>query len=159
VVNLFAPYLLTNLLLPTMPAEGRVVNLSSAAQASVDLDALSGARRLDDMGAYAQSKLGLTMWSRSLAEKLPNGPAIIAVNPGSLLASKMVKEGFGVPGKDLGIGVDILCRAALSPEFADASGAYFDNDIGDFSAPHPDVKDPDRMARLTTTLAKVSALN
>ena len=41
-------------------------------------------------------------------------------------------------GGDLRIGADILCRAALADDFADASGKYFDNDIGQFTAPHPD---------------------
>lgn len=138
VINTLAPYLLTRRLLPLMPADGRVVNLSSAAQSPVDIDALAGRRRLDHMGAYAQSKLALTMWSRAMAEELPDGPAVIAVNPGSLLGSKMVKEGFGTKGKDLRIGADILTRAATSDEFAKASGQYFDNDSGRFAAPHPD---------------------
>ncbi len=136
VVNTFAPYLLTELLLPIMPSGGRVVNLSSAAQAPVDLDAMRGKNRLGDMDAYAQSKLAITIWTRELAKSLPDGPAMIAVNPGSLLASKMVKEGFGMAGNDLNIGADILMDAALSDRFADASGAYFDNDSRDFANPH-----------------------
>lgn len=139
VVNLLAPVLLTKRLLPLMDASSRVVNLSSAAQAPVSLEALAGKVRLSAMDAYAQSKLALTMWSRHLAGQLgTNGPVIVAVNPGSLLASKMVKEGFGVAGNDLSIGVDILLRAALSDAFASASGKYFDNDSGRFSNPHPD---------------------
>lgn len=138
-VNLLAPVLLTNRLLPLMDASSRVVNLSSAAQAPVNLQALAGKVRLSAMDAYAQSKLALTMWSRRLADKIgAEGPVIVAVNPGSLLASKMVKEGFGVAGNDLSIGVDILLRAALSDEFASASGQYFDNDSGRFADPHPD---------------------
>jgi hypothetical protein len=79
------------------------------------------------------------MWSRYMALSLKDeGPAIIAVNPGSMLGSKMVKQAFGVAGGDLCIGAEILCRAALSDEFAAASGLYFDNDIGQFSSPHPD---------------------
>ena len=53
----------------------------------------------------------------------------------------MVKEGFGVDGGDLQIGADILTRAALSDEFASASGRYFDNDAKRFSAPHADALD------------------
>ncbi|MEM1384464.1 MAG: SDR family NAD(P)-dependent oxidoreductase [Pseudomonadota bacterium] len=136
VVNTFAPYLLTRRLLPIIPRTGRVVNVSSAAQARVDLEAMAGKTPLDDFSAYAQSKLAITVWSRELARELGEGPAVIAVNPGSLLASKMVKEGFGVQGNDLGIGAEILCKAALDPAFADASGKYFDNDAGRFCQPH-----------------------
>ena len=129
-VNTIAPYLLTQRLLPLLGASGRVINLSSAAQSPVDPEALAGRVRLSDGAAYAQSKLALTMWSRSMALSLKDdGPAIIAVNPGSMLGSKMVKQAYGVAGGDLRIGAEILCRAALSDEFAAASGQYFDNDI------------------------------
>ena len=143
VVNTLAPYLLTQRLLPLLGATGRVINVSSAAQAPVDIQALAGKGRLADMAAYAQSKLALTMWSREMGlARSESGPAFIAVNPGSLLASKMVKEGFGVAGGDIGIGADILVRAALTDEFAKASGQYFDNDNGRFASPHPDALDP-----------------
>jgi len=139
-VNTLAPYLLTKRLMPLLGASARVVNLSSAAQSPVDPEALAGRVRLsDDFTAYAQSKLALTMWSRTMALSLgDNGPVVVAVNPGSLLGSKMVKEAFHTSGKDIRIGADILTRAALSDEFADASGKYFDNDSGRFAPPHPD---------------------
>ncbi len=135
-VNTFAPYVLTQDLLPIIPDDGRIVNLSSAAQARVDLEALQGRVRLSDMEAYAQSKLAITIWSKVFAAEHPAGPVCVAVNPGSLLASKMVKEGFGVAGNDLQIGADILRQAALDASFADASGQYFDNDAGVFASPH-----------------------
>ncbi len=139
VVNSFAPLVLTQRLLPILSAVGRVINLSSAAQSPVNLEALAGRVRLDDFEAYAQSKLALTMWSCHVGRtRGDRGPVFVAVNPGSLLGTNMVKEGFGVAGKDVGIGSEILVRAALSDEFAKASGAYFDNDAGHFAPPHPD---------------------
>lgn len=135
-VNTLAPYHLTQRVLPIIPKDGRVVSLSSAAQAPVDVNALSGKGTVDDFGAYAQSKLAITIWSQHMASLHPNGPVFLSVNPGSLLASKMVKEGFGVAGNDLNIGADILVEAALSPRFSDASGQYFDNDGADFGRPH-----------------------
>jgi NAD(P)-dependent dehydrogenase (short-subunit alcohol dehydrogenase family) len=160
-VNTLAPYRLTQRLLPLLGTAGRVVNLSSAAQAPVDVNALAGRGQLADMAAYAQSKLALTMWSRQMALALKaDGPIIVAVNPGSLLASKMVKEGFGVDGADLGIGADILVRAALSDEFATATGLYFDNDSHQFASPHPDALDPrkslDVMRAIEATLAAMA---
>ena len=145
-VNTFAPYLLTQGLLPLLGPAARVVNLSSAAQSPVNLEALAGRTRIpDQLNAYAQSKLALIMWSRTMAHsQKDNGPVFVAVNPGSLLATKMVKEGFGMAGKDIRIGTDILIRAALSDEFAEASGLYFDNDKGRFAAPHPDALDPQK---------------
>ncbi|MDX8350721.1 SDR family NAD(P)-dependent oxidoreductase, partial [Cognatiyoonia sp. IB215446] len=132
VVNTLAPHVLTKAMLPIIPSDGRIINLSSAAQAPVDLAALAGDKHLDDMGAYAQSKRGIALWSAQMAAAHPDGPVFIAVNPGSLLASKMVKEGFGVAGHDLQIGADILCRLSLDDDFADASGQYWDNDAGGF---------------------------
>ena len=48
----------------------------------------------------------------------------------------------GIAGNDIDIGADILIRAALSSEFASASGLYFDNDTGKFAPPHRDASDP-----------------
>ncbi|GIU04846.1 oxidoreductase [Shewanella sp. c952] len=160
-VNTFAPYLLTQKLLPLLGKHSRVVNLSSAAQASIDLKALAGEKVLPDGQAYAQSKLAITMWSRALGLELQaTGPIIVSVNPASMLGSKMVKDAFGVTGGDLSIGVDILCRAALSDEFSAAAGLYFDNDIGRFSSPHNDALDDTKVMLLMDTmkqaLSKVS---
>ncbi|MEZ9786182.1 SDR family NAD(P)-dependent oxidoreductase [Vibrio breoganii] len=155
-VNTLAPYLLTQQLLPLMNSESRVVNLSSAAQSTVDIDALLGGKSLSEGEAYAQSKLAITMWTRTLAQSLgANGPAIIAVNPASFLGSKMVKEAYGVAGGDLSIGAGILIRAALSEEFADASGQYFDNDIGRFSDPHRDALNSDTCNSVVSRLDKM----
>lgn len=155
-VNTIAPYLLTKRLLPLLGTTGRVINLSSAAQAPVRLEALTGRIQLsEDFEAYAQSKLALTMWSRSMALTLKDGPAIISVNPGSMLASKMVKEAFGVPGRDLSMGAKILCRAALEDEFAEASGRYFDNDAGQFASPHPDALDPTKTEEVVCAIEGV----
>ena len=157
VVNTIAPYLLTQKLLPLFDATGRIVNLSSAAQAPVDLDALisPNAGELDGP-VYAQSKLALTMQSIELANTLlDKGTAIISVNPASFLGSKLVKDAYGVDGNDLAIGADILCRAALSEEFANASGHYFDNDSGLFKDPHADALDPTKNRQLVTVLDQI----
>lgn len=144
-VNTLAPYLLTKRLLPLFSTSGRIINLSSAAQAPVNPEALAGQIELADMDAYAQSKLAITMWSHHMAQSLKeSGPSIISVNPGSMLGSKMVQDGFGVAGNDISIGVDILVRASLADEFAMVSGQYFDNDSGQFTSPHPGAFDPSK---------------
>ncbi|MEM6475243.1 MAG: SDR family NAD(P)-dependent oxidoreductase [Pseudomonadota bacterium] len=153
VVNTIAPYQLTKLLLPIMGDSGRVVNLSSAAQAPVHFDDFLAKRPFSDSDAYAQSKLAITMWSFALAERYgDSGPAFIAVNPASFLGSKMVKEAYGRAGHDLGIGADILARAAISDEFASASGRYYDNDRKAFSSPHPDALNPAKNAALVEAI-------
>lgn len=155
-VNTIAPFLLTRRLLPLLGASSRVVNLSSAAQAPVNLRALAGEVQLSDNAAYAQSKLALTMWSRALALSLgKDGPSVVAVNPGSMLGTKMVKEAYGVAGGDVGIGADILYRAALSDEFASGSGKYFDNDAGRFAPPHPDALDARKSADVVRAIEAI----
>ncbi|MFL0810843.1 MAG: SDR family NAD(P)-dependent oxidoreductase [Agarilytica sp.] len=153
-VNTLAPFYLTQALLPLMKPRSRVVNLSSAAQRSVELSALKGDIQLpDDVEAYAQSKLAITMWTNTLAEKhKQTGPIFVSVNPGSLLATKMVQEGFGMPGNDINIGRDILVRAALSEDFEHANGKYFDNDMGQFADPHTDALDIKTCANITTVI-------
>ncbi len=158
-VNTFAPCLLTQQLLPLLRPGTRVVNLSSAAQSPVNLEALAGRVKISDqLNAYSQSKLALTMWSRTMADsQKKNGLVVVAVNPGSLLATKMVKEGFGMAGNDIQVGADILVRAAVADEFADASGKYFDNDQGRFASPHPDALDPQKCQEVVRTLEAVLA--
>jgi NAD(P)-dependent dehydrogenase (short-subunit alcohol dehydrogenase family) len=156
VVNTFAPFLLTQKLLPILGLKSRVINLSSAAQSPVSIDAMKGALKLDDLEAYAQSKLAITMWSQKMAKDLgDSGPIIIAVNPGSLLASTMVKEGFGMEGKDIGIGVRILTKLSLSQEHESDSGKYFDNDLQRFSEPHPDALNSEKVQKVVQAIEDI----
>ncbi|OIQ31256.1 MAG: oxidoreductase [Alphaproteobacteria bacterium MedPE-SWcel] len=150
-VNTLASALLAERLLPVIAQDGRILHLSSAAQAPVDPQALAGARKLQHMEAYAQSKLAITLWNQSFGDTHPDGPVSLAINPGSLLATRMVREGFGTSGNDLAIGVDILTRAALSEEFAEATGRYFDNDAGRL-APRYDTATADAVAAQINTL-------
>ncbi len=153
IVNTIAPYLLTKQLLPLMNAQSRIINLSSAAQAPVNLKAFRGQQTLSDSEAYAQSKLAIIMWTFSLAKQLGGEtPSLIAVNPASFLGSKMVKEAYGSEGKDLSIGADILVRTALNQEFAGITGQYFDNDKGNWSKPHPDALDKSKCQSLLTAM-------
>lgn len=148
VVNTFAPYLLTKKVLPILKG-GRVINLSSAAQASVDFDALLGKVKMSDFEAYAQSKLAITMWTRHMANQLgSDGPIIIAVNPASLLGTKMVKEGFNTSGNDINIGVNILTSLSLDTKHADHSGDYFDNDRQSYAPPQADGLDDDKAKKM-----------
>ncbi len=156
VVNYLAPYLLTRELLPLLRQSNapRLLNLSSAAQGPVSEKVLRGTARGGLQDTYAQSKLALTMWSFHLAESEP-GLNVIAVNPGSLLDTKMVREGFGRTWSPAGKGADILYQLALSDRYREASGKYFDNDRGDFSRAHPDAYNEmkvDQLIRITNDL-------
>ncbi|RJG51176.1 SDR family NAD(P)-dependent oxidoreductase [Motilimonas pumila] len=155
-VNTLAPYILTNALMSLLGSSGRVVNLSSAAQAEVSISALQGKQALNDGLAYAQSKLAITMWNYELSLQ-PGSPVMIAVNPASMLGSKMVKQAYGVAGGDISIGATILARAATEDEFASATGRYFDNDIGRFAEPHSDVANKQKRAAVMQAIEELVA--
>ncbi len=154
-VNTISPYVLTKALLPVLSEKGRVINLSSAAQAAVDFVAMkTGAKMPHDL-AYAQSKLAISMWSITLSEELGDNAVVVSVNPKSFLGSKMVKQAYGRNGYDLSIGADILYRAALSDEFAGRTGSYYDNDYGKFSSPHPFALNKDNRVKLIETMEEI----
>lgn len=153
-VNVIAPYLLTKELMGILDENSRVVNLSSAAQATVNLDALKGDARLSDSNmVYAQGKLALTEWTYYFART--QKPIFIAVNPKSFIGTKMVKETYGMAGVDLSFGVNALTKAAVSEEFANANGKYFDNDIERFSNPHPDALDENVCDETVKTIEEI----
>lgn len=154
-VNTISPYLITTKLLSLIPPKGRVINLSSAAQAKVNLDALQGKIEVDDYTAYAQSKLAITMWTQHMASLYKNGPSFISVNPCSLLSTKMVKEGFGLQGKDINIGVNALVSLATDEKFANDSGKYFDNDLGKFNSPHPECDDKETLLEMIKIMENI----
>jgi len=154
VVNYLAPYLLTNALLPLLHSGARIINLSSAAQAPVDLNVLAGKAQASERETYAQSKLALTMWSFYLAKQL-NDTNVIAVNPGSLLNTKMVKEAFGSHWSPAEKGADLLHALAVSKDYNGVSGKYFDNDREAFGKAHPDAY---RDSKINPLIETTSAL-
>lgn len=151
-VNTIAPYRLSLRLLKRLGEGGRIVNVSSSAKNSVDLRALAGARKLSDVEAYAQSKLALTMWSRHLARTVGRrGPVILSVNPNPASAKSALDRGrTHVPERSA-----TLVRAALSSDFSDASGLYFDSGRRCFSSPHPDAYDPHLCAEIVCVMEQL----
>ncbi len=136
-VNTISPYILTKKLLAILSTNGRVVNLSSAAQSPVDLKSIASGNIFSHNDGYAQSKLAITMWTIAMAKEAKENQVFVSVNPKSFLGSKMVQIAYNTKGYSLKFGSDILVKAALSHEFANANGKYFDNDNGVFATPHP----------------------
>ncbi len=152
VVNYLAPYLLTDKVIPLLKkgADPRIINLSSAAQSTVSHEALLGKANLSESESYAQSKLALTMWSFYLAEKLQD-IAVIAVNPGSLLNTKMAVQAYGRYWSSADKGADILYDLAVSEGYKGFTGKYFDNDKGSFGPAHPDAYNKTQIDKLIHT--------
>ncbi len=164
-VNYFAPYLLTHQLIHLMStdADRRIINLSSAAQESVSIAALHGKQPLSAQSAYAQSKLALTMWTFHMARQHPD-IAITALNPGSLLNTRMVQEAYGRYWSPASKGADIIASLAVDEEFNGETEKYFDNDLGDprgnFGPAHADAYDQVKIDELLAQTEQIiSTLN
>ena len=141
-VNLLAPMVLTNALLPALVAgalvagaPARIVNVgsSSSDRARLDPDRLELGRRWSMVAAYGQSKLALMMASFVLAERLAGrGVSVHVVHPG-LVATGLVRTGgvIGAAWRLIALaalseeqGADTPLHVALDPDFAQTSGVY-----------------------------------
>jgi NAD(P)-dependent dehydrogenase (short-subunit alcohol dehydrogenase family) len=135
--NLLCPFVLTQVLLPSLVAgaPSRIVNIGSSTsdRARIDPDSLVLGRRWAMRRAYSQSKLALMMITFALASRL-SGTGVVAnvVHPG-LVATGLVRAGgvIGLVWRSLALmalteeqGADTPLHAALAPELASASGLY-----------------------------------
>ncbi len=156
VVNYLAPFELTNALLPLLKKgdSPRIINLSSAAQASVSTSSFEKNSNLSHNEAYAQSKLAILLWSFYLAEHNPE-VVTIALNPGSLLNTKMVKEAYGRFWSPADKGADIIIDLATNVSYNNNSGQYFDNDNGGFGKAHLDAYDNQIIENLISLTTKI----
>ena len=154
-VNYFAPFILTNALTPLLKGSisPRVINVSSAAQKPISLEALLGKETLTSQEAYAQSKLALISWSFAYAKAYPE-IMTNTVNPGSLLNTKMANEAYGQHWSPATKGSDILYDLAVSEAYNGVTGLYFDNDIGnpkgEFAKAHQDAYSQEKIDVLLT---------
>src|SRR5438874_9180348 len=82
-VNHLAPFLLTNLILPSMSEGARIVNVSSQVHGGAEMrwDDLEGERHFSGYGAYAQSKLANLLFTRELARRQRKA-TVNALHPG-----------------------------------------------------------------------------
>lgn len=138
-VNHLAPFLLTNLLRPTLEASApaRVITVSSTAHrgARLDFDDLQLERRYAAMLAYANSKLANILFTTELARRLDGtGVSANCLHPGT------VRTNFGQTGSPwlkLGVrvgapffrspeqGASTVVYLASSPEVSGATGGYY----------------------------------
>ncbi|RDI46443.1 SDR family NAD(P)-dependent oxidoreductase [Nocardia mexicana] len=113
-INYLAPYVLTRALTRALTAaRGRVVNISSDRHrggniAWRDLDRKQGYYL--PLPVYAQSKLALTMFTRSLAEAHDGSLTAISVDPGNIKTSMLSFYGHvGRPATEVAAEIAKLC--------------------------------------------------
>jgi NAD(P)-dependent dehydrogenase (short-subunit alcohol dehydrogenase family) len=128
-VNHLAPFLLTQQLLPVLrrAAPARIVNVASIGQTAIDFGDVMLERGYDGFRAYCQSKLAMVMSTFELAERLNvREVAVNCLHPGTLLDTKMVREGLGAPQGPVQTGIDSEVHLATSPDLEAVTGQYFD---------------------------------
>ena len=144
-VNYLAPFLLTNLLLPTLKASApaRIINVSSYLHQHgvINFDDLQSEHTFDRHATYAQSKLALMLFTAKLARDLAgtgvtantlhpgvvatniNAPSVAQMNSLKRFAYMLYSATRLSPKQ----GAQTSIYLALSPEVAHVTGAYFDN--------------------------------
>jgi retinol dehydrogenase 12 len=138
-VNHFAPFLLTNLLLPRLEgsARSRVVTTSSDAHRGglIDVADLNGERRWSAWSAYGNSKLANILFTRALAHRLAGRDTVAnCLHPGVIrtglargaplpirIGWRAASVFFGSPKK----GASTIVHLATAPEALEISGAYW----------------------------------
>ena len=125
-VNYLAPYLLTTKLVPRLAsAGGRVVNVSSAMHrgGNINWNNPAGKHQYWPLAAYAQSKLALTMYTKSLAEAGGASFTALSVHPG-VFQTRLLPI-YGRVGRPAEEAAPILTTLG-SPTHPVVDGGYYD---------------------------------
>jgi NAD(P)-dependent dehydrogenase (short-subunit alcohol dehydrogenase family) len=149
-VNYLAPYMLTTALTDHIAkVQGRVINVSSSLHrgGNVGWTDLARARHYSPLAVYAQSKLALTMFTRSFAEANSGHLSALSVHPG-VIATKLLRVYHHV-GRPASEAAAIL-GALSSPACTVVSGGYYD---GLDPAPAAALVDNPRARTRLTTLS------
>jgi NAD(P)-dependent dehydrogenase (short-subunit alcohol dehydrogenase family) len=133
-VNHLAHFLLTELLLPRLvdsaAAAGRasrVVNVSSQAHQGgrIVLTDLQLTRGYTGFAAYGASKLANVLHAKALAARLDAAQVTAnSLHPG-VIATKLLRQGWGASGASLEQGARTSVYVALDPALEGVSGRYF----------------------------------
>jgi NAD(P)-dependent dehydrogenase (short-subunit alcohol dehydrogenase family) len=155
--NVLAPLLLTEHLLPALTAPGsRVIHTTSIMhrQATLRLDDLNWEKRRYGSGwrAYADAKLGVMLYARSVARRLgldsfPVHPGYVATGfgPGTPSANAVLKLTRKLQ-ISAAAGAAPLVHLVDTPELGVESGTYFDG-LTPLGKEHPLANDADTVAR------------
>ena len=136
-VNHMAYFVVTNLLLPRMAADGRVVATSSDAHkgAKLNFDDLQSERGYSGFGVYGRSKLCNILFTRELARRIKGtGVTANCLHPG-FVATRFGDASGGIlsfavrAAKNFALtpeqGAATIIYLASSPDVAGVTGGYF----------------------------------
>ncbi len=132
--NYLAPFLLTNLLLDLLrqSAPAQVINVTSGLhRGTIHFDDIEMKQKFSGFKAYAQSKLGIILFTRLLAKKLEGtGVRVNCVHPGmnntnlGRDAGTISRWAFKHMGKDPKVGAETSIYLASDPAAATLNGEY-----------------------------------
>ena len=128
-VNHLAPFLLTHLLLDKLVSASRIVLVASVAhqRGQIALDDLQLEKGYEGYRAYAQSKLANVLFANELARRLGNPEiGVLSLHPG-VIATKLLRTGFGGGGASLASGARTSVFAALDPSLKGQTALYLDD--------------------------------
>ena len=138
--NYLAPFLLTNLQLPTLEASApsRIINVSSVGHYNghVNFDDLNLEKEYGGWKAYGQSKLALVLFTHELAKELQGtGVTVNAVHPGTV-ATNIWTRPLGPAGFIMALpklfmaspkqGAETIVYLASSDDARDLNGEYLE---------------------------------
>src|SRR2546425_1334641 len=138
--NYLAPFLLTNLQLPTLKASApsRIINVSSVGHYNghISFDDLNLEKEYGGWKAYGQSKLALVLFTHELSKKLRGtGVTVNSVHPGTV-ATNICTRPFGPVGfitalpklfmASPGKGAETIVYLASSVDAKDLNGEYLE---------------------------------
>jgi len=137
-INTLAPFLLTNLLLPTLKnsTPARIVNVASAVQSkSINFDNLQFKKHFRSWKAYSQSKTALILLTYEFARRLSNSEITVnCLHPGAV-KSNIIRDYKGIIklftklifsfAKSPKKGAETVIYLASSPDVENISGKYF----------------------------------
>jgi NAD(P)-dependent dehydrogenase (short-subunit alcohol dehydrogenase family) len=157
-VNHLAHFLLTHHLLDALkraPA-GRIVVVASGLHAvGSDPDDFVRARGFSGQGAYAASKLANVLFAMALARRLAGTPVTAnSLHPG-VIATKLLRTGFGSGGAPVEQGARTPVHVALAPGLEGVSGRYFVD--AREATPSRDARDPELAERVWAASARALA--
>jgi NAD(P)-dependent dehydrogenase (short-subunit alcohol dehydrogenase family) len=134
--NHLAPFLLTNLLLPSLQASeaGRVLTISAPSTVHVPFDDLMGTQRFRPLSAFGASKMANLLFTFALARRLEGqGVVANAVHPG-LVKSNLMRQAPVVlrwltwmASASPERAAEAIAHLASAPEVAGRTGRFYHN--------------------------------